>query len=915
MTLPHLLNKANFYLHSQELLNKHYLQPLKKTSNGSQVLDKPVSTVKNGVIERQIHGAMHATRVSIYIEILDQIMKNEFRSYADESIHNLETDLQLSEASILLLTRYVALCHDAAREGEGADYWEVESADIAKRFLKENGLDERLAAAFSLLAQYKDDAQKLEDALGQLGFSDKTKAGFNYLRRLVSMADCFDIIRCNGRFKFSYIEEQLKSIPGFESQKHSARFFEFAKQVYALLKAQHDLFFPTHLVNSNNEIYSLPKADNDFSLVEKEKFEHAKNVFETMVTDMRAYPYFNNYLHDELNKETTNTAPVDEKKEFNPFIHGTTSATLALLPKTNFQLIPILKMMDDHQAAPMVGELTQGGYSVLGSELVQEEIIGGTSFGNLKTGTYNLKKITASYTQFEPPASDATLKHFKDMLKYSLNSGFSNLNLLLIYFTRARQMHQSLDQVITTDELDLLNQQLQATIQFYYFIQLLGTHIHPDFEAVKKALTQSKSLKKRDITDAAYSLLNIEQIVQKIMLHKIDMKDVVLHPTEENLNKVLQVLEFPKKATIKSGFGSIDKEIELPVTQFFSLKKSSMEEEGDEESFKKSYDKGQFGYFSRNINGYGINDYLEQMLSNKLDSKFFAGLGKKAEKHAIIMEDRIHLFDKLVKTPQEQFKITEEQQSLLKSTFPIIFVSESEHIKPYSSELRSKVPLKLGDDIRIIATNTKNNRDKLKSYFYAHQLDPIQVVLFSDLESVSYRYDKSTLPLSIDSQQLRNLLTETKNSKHGELFYQFYKMMDNLNDKRNKFRNNNPQAFAAMHFLLSEINKEMDRAFSIGKPITGSAIRAFCTKSNELIKQQKTIFEQHRGILGTLDTVLTILASLVILYPVVYLYQKTNNIQHTFFNTDTSMKVQDTMATLSQMNASSNDFPEGLSTF
>jgi hypothetical protein len=157
---------------------------------------------------------------------------------------------------------------------------------------------------------------------------------------------------------------------------------------------------------------------------------------------------------------------------------------------------------------------------------------------------------------------------------------------------------------------------------------------------------------------------------------------------------------------------------------------------------------------------------------------------------------------------------------------------------------------------------------------------------------------------------LRNLLTATKNNKHGALFYQFYKLLDDLNDKRNKFRNNNPQAFTAMNFLLSEINKDMDTAFSIGKPITGSAIRAFCTKSDELIKQQKTIFEQHRGILGILDTVLTILASLIILYPAVYLYQKTNKIQHTFFNTDTGIKMQGTVATLSQMNDSADDFPE-----
>jgi len=48
---------------------------------------------------------------------------------------------------------------------------------------------------------------------------------------------------------------------------------------------------------------------------------------------------------------------------YDPFIHGTTSATRSLMTKTNFQLMPVLKVIDDFLTAPMVGELTCGGYS------------------------------------------------------------------------------------------------------------------------------------------------------------------------------------------------------------------------------------------------------------------------------------------------------------------------------------------------------------------------------------------------------------------------------------------------------------------------------------------------------------------------------------------------------------------------
>jgi hypothetical protein len=153
-----------------------------------------------------------------------------------------------------------------------------------------------------------------------------------------------------------------------------------------------------------------------------------------------------------------NSKPKQPIQGYNPYIHGTTSATLCLMAKTDFQLMPMLKMIDDYQVAPMVGELTQGGYKFPGSKLVQEEVIGATSFGKLQTGRFNLRTITAGYTRFNSPKTDEILQNLKDELTNSLAEGFSNINLLLIHFTRARQMHQSFDEIITKDELDTLKQ-------------------------------------------------------------------------------------------------------------------------------------------------------------------------------------------------------------------------------------------------------------------------------------------------------------------------------------------------------------------------------------------------------------------------------------------------------------------------
>ncbi|WP_133129079.1 hypothetical protein [Legionella quinlivanii] len=596
-----------------------------------------------------------------------------------------------------------------------------------------------------------------------------------------------------------------------------------------------------------------------------------------------------------------NPIPEVPLSDYDPFIHGTTSAALALMSKTNFQLMPIMKMIDDFQVAPMGGELTRGGYEFIGFELVQKEKIGAISFGNLKTGEYNLKEVTGGYTQFVPPTKTAVLNNFRNLLNRPIVG--AELNLLLIYFTRARQMHQSLDQIITKNELNSLKQRLQAITQFYYFVQLLGTYIFPDFEAIEKAILPPSSLTKRDITDAVYSFLNFEGLIQKIIDSRMDIKSILLNPTADNLENALGLLQLPDKLTIKSGVCGDIKDIELPVTQFFSLARPSASKKSP--AFKRSH----FVYLAQNKSGDGINNVLENFLSQKLNADFFVNMAKDAQSYVSALEDRIRVLNKLADTPQAQFELTVNQKTLLDSTYPIIFVSESDLIKPHCKEYRSTAPLKLGEDIRMIATDNREHREQIRTYLRQHQLNPVQVVLFSDLEKVIS--DRSALPLSIDSQPLRAMLAKTKAGKHGPLFYNLYALLDDLNEKRNKFRYKNSQVFATIDRLLSEMDTAMAEAFSRDKPLTKNTIHTFCTKGKSLIEREKPVLEQHRGCMGIVDTVLTIFTSLIVFYPAVYLYQKNNNITYNFFNTDSGTKAKDTMAELDRLMGAADDFPDG----
>jgi hypothetical protein len=56
-------------------------------------------------------------------------------------------------------------------------------------------------------------------------------------------------------------------------------------------------------------------------------------------------------------------------------------------------------------------------------------------------------------------------------------------------------------------------------------------------------------------------------------------------------------------------------------------------------------------------------------------------------------------------------------------------------------------------------------------------------------------------------------------------------------------------------------------------------------------QENYALYATHRGVLGVIDTLLTILASLVVFYPITYLAQKSKNSVHAFFATDTEKKV------------------------
>lgn len=355
-----LLSSQGWYYFGQLLIDSTYLQPFKLTSNGAQQKKRVKNNTHNGYIEREIHGAMHASRVAWSTVMLHRLCQQQYPDQVQNKIQALMKFSNLSEEELFCLIRYVGLGHDAAREGDGADRWESKSATCIELFLKEHGLNPQLAAIFSRLASLKDKPQELANYLASYNLDENVIEGLQYARLLVSLADCFDIIRCNGSFDFAFIERKLAEIFPYSKDKDASVFFDYAKHMLQLLKRQKDLYFPTQLIGPNKEIFSLGDGEEDYSVQEKVKLEHADYASAAMLDSLNQDLYFQQLLNTEA-PECSN--PYDKEPAFNPYIHGTNSAALALMTQTDFQLMSAIEMLEQYGLAPLCGELTQGGFS------------------------------------------------------------------------------------------------------------------------------------------------------------------------------------------------------------------------------------------------------------------------------------------------------------------------------------------------------------------------------------------------------------------------------------------------------------------------------------------------------------------------------------------------------------------------
>lgn len=138
----------------------------------------------------------------------------------------------------------------------------------------------------------------------------------------------------------------------------------------------------------------------------------------------------------------------------------------------------------------------------------------------------------------------------------------------------------------------------------------------------------------------------------------------------------------------------------------------------------------------------------------------------------------------------------------------------------------------------------------------------------------------------------------TNDVRTNQLFTQFFSVLDRLNlESGIKFQKNHPAAYQAVQRIIASCRAVFPDQTDY-HPLTEDQLSSFKSSFKAVIDAERPILEKHRGMKGVLDTILTVVASLGLFYPVTWLYQKKKHINNTFFNTATGNRLDEVEETL-----------------
>jgi len=402
------------------------------------------------------------------------------------------------------------------------------------------------------------------------------------------------------------------------------------------------------------------------------------------------------------------------------FVHGTSSCSLPGIKRTNFTLYPISDMLRDTSRGPLCGELTEGGYSAQYAD-------GAIGFGQFLDGTiYDFQSIQSSYATSQNNSTN-TLKILKKQLKTARDRAYSNIQIILILLSRAKQLGLSTSHLI---DLPKIERDIEAHIQLNYLLLLLNKHIFVD--RTKIDILDAKTQEAVEL--AICETVNHGALVEKLLRSKLDLQAIYENPnaTSNDLEPVLELLKTPEPP-FESEYSLSNKVVSsLPDRQFFtSDSKKAFYSDLEENPYNTN--RCNIDYALTSPTGF-LNYMAEYYRTGRINQgepfEEFVSKSIKALKQGL-QTMRI-----LMALDEKSYAITKkERECFVKNPFPIIFLSDSKNFsKIHISEYRATKPFSLGKgkEIPIVATDTAKNQKTLKQFFNENGVD-IQVIPFSCL--------------------------------------------------------------------------------------------------------------------------------------------------------------------------------------
>lgn len=408
----------------------------------------------------------------------------------------------------------------------------------------------------------------------------------------------------------------------------------------------------------------------------------------------------------------------------NPYIHGTTSKILNILPLTEFKMMDPVDMVAEYGVAPLSGELIRGGLDNIKNKCR-------TRFGRMTDCHYDYNSVK-SYTEIRP-YRDNDLSILNSHLKTCASNAFHRIKILLVYMVRCRSRGIELSQLIDknlADDMRKIKNALAITLFFDIFL-----NVNPEITFDKNTtMDKSEKMRKyeqhRDIIDAIYTHFTLDYFANKCK--HLDLLSIYLRLVNDNKSfndefpekdELLDILTLPKTSIVQRSYGK-KVELTIDITQPFIF---------TEPHYKERRDRHTPGYFqyqlSANNSSYSLDVYMTTLINKECTKDFYRTFRESMLEYIRDFGKHIDLFEYLINNVDQIKNVGD-----IHGEFPLIFISnDSTLFNAYSSEYQAVKDLKIGNDISIIATDTNEHKEYLEKYFSQYNLH-IDVVLFQELE-------------------------------------------------------------------------------------------------------------------------------------------------------------------------------------